>query len=517
MCGGGVDLGGVDLGGVDLSECRSLAMSLWLTGWGLEQNALMRTMSVSSPGRTAEPPSGARGSRAFRPPAPRPGYGDLSRIEVALTLRDNPLRLWRDRHFALPVVSGEGLLGFGMVISEPRLIRHVLVDNVANYRKDDLQLRVLSPGLGDGLLTAEGEDWRRVRRIVAPLFTPRRVAIWAAGMQRAVERNVRSMAALRRGRVRDISHEMTRLTYDVLAETLFSNALPGGADAFSQALTRYMNTQGRIDPLDLINAPRWVPRLGRLLAEPAIRYFSDEVRRIVADRQALVARGAAPPDDLLTALLTARDAETGEALSDVEVGANIVTFIAAGHETTANLLTWAFYLLASAPQVREAVEREADAVAADPVAAALAPAGMPMTRAVIDETLRLYPPVASMSRVAIAEDRALGVEIPKGALTVIAPYVLHRHRALWAEPDLFDPSRFLPGEREKIDRHAFLPFGAGPRVCVGAQFALVEATLAIGAVCRALRLDYAGERPPEPIQRITLRPRDGMPMAFRPR
>jgi cytochrome P450 len=465
----------------------------------------------------AFPPATGGEPLLFRPPAPRPGYGDLSRIEVALTLRDNPLRIWRDRHFALPVVAGEGLLGYGLVISEPRLIRHVLVDNVANYRKDDLQLRVLSPGLGDGLLTAEGEDWRRVRRIVAPLFTPRRVAVWAEGMQRAIQRSVRRMAALRRGRVRDIAHEMTRLTYDVLAETLFSNALPGGADAFSDALTRYINTQGRIDPLDLINAPRWVPRIGRLLAEPAIRYFSDEVRRIVADRQALVASGAAAPDDLLTALLTARDAETGESLSDVEVGANIVTFIAAGHETTANLLTWAFYLISQAPAVREAVEREADEVAADPVAAALAPNGMPVIRAVIDETLRLYPPVASLSRVAIAEDRALGVEIPKGALTVIAPYVLHRHRALWAEPDRFDPSRFMPGAREKMDRYAFLPFGAGPRICVGAQFALVEASLAIAAICHAMRLDHAGAKPPDPIQRITLRPRDGMPMALRPR
>ncbi len=477
----------------------------------------MRAMSISSRDTRAAGRDSRRAGGAFRPPAPRPGYGELSRIEVALTLRDNPLRLWRDRHFALPVVSGEGLLGFGMVISEPRLIRHVLVDNVANYRKDDLQLRVLSPGLGDGLLTAEGEDWRRVRRLVAPLFTPRRVAVWAAGMQRAIERNVRRLAALRRGRVRDIADEMTRLTYDVLAETLFSNALAGGADAFSQALTRYMNTQGRIDPLDLVNAPRWVPRLGRLLAEPAIRYFSEEVRRIVAGRQAMVQDGATPPDDLLTALLDARDAETGEALSDVEVGANIVTFIAAGHETTANLLTWAFYLLSSAPDVRQAVEREADAAGADPVAAALEPGGMPMTRAVIDETLRLYPPVASLSRVAIAEDRALGVEIPRGALVVIAPYVLHRHRALWVDPDLFDPSRFLPGARERIDRHAFLPFGAGPRVCVGAQFALIEAILAIGAICRSLRLDHAGDRPPEPIQRITLRPRDGMPMALRPR
>jgi cytochrome P450 len=375
-----------------------------------------------------------------------------------------------------------------------------------------LQLKILSPGLGDGLLTAEGDAWKRARRTVAPLFTPRRVAELAKAMKPPVDAHVARLQRRRPGHVLDVSQLMTTLTFDVLAETLFSNVITGGAESFGAALSRYFETQGKVDPLDIFDAPSWLPRFGRIRAQPSIDFFQRTVRDIVASRMDLMARGEEPPPDLLSALIAARDPENGNGLSDTEVGANIVTFIGAGHETTANVLTWSLYLLARAPDVRHAVECEADAAGDDVVAAALDPQRLAMTRAVLEEAMRLYPPVATLTRRARLADVAAGVEIPAGALVVIPPYVIHRHKKLWDQPNRFMPERFLPGSRERIDRHAFLPFGAGPRVCVGLQFAMVEAMIALSVLTRALRFDYAGANEPEPMQRITLRPKDGMPM-----
>ena len=451
-------------------------------------------------------------SRPFRPPAPQPHADQLNRLQLLLALRSNPLTIWRRAHFEELHLSGPGMFGYGVFLANPKAIRHVLVDNVANYRKDDLQLRVLSPGLGDGLLTAEGDAWKRARRTVAPLFTPRRVAALAKAMQAPVDVHVAKLARRRPGHVLDVSNLMTTLTFDVLAATLFSNVIDGGAEAFGAALSRYFETQGRIDPLDIFNAPSWIPRMGRIMAQPSINFFERTVREIVAARNAMIADGKPAPADLLTALIAARDPENGQGLSEVEVGANIVTFIGAGHETTANVLTWALYLLARSPHVLEEVEREADAAGDDIVAAALDGDRLAMTRAVIEEAMRLYPPVATLTRSANEPDVADGIDIPKGALVVIPPYVIHRHKKLWDQPGHFMPQRFLPGERENIDRFAFLPFGAGPRICVGLQFAMVEAMIALTTLTRRLRFSYAAAHEPVPMQRITLRPAGGMPM-----
>jgi cytochrome P450 len=455
--------------------------------------------------------------RRRRPPAPIPAEHEFGRLELLLRLRRNPLTIWRREHFREPVVAGKSVLGYGVVLSDPAAIRHVLVDNVANYRKDELQRAILAPGLGEGLLTVEGEAWKTQRRTLAPLFTPRRVEALAKSMLAPVEAHAARMAGRRPGRVVDIGQDMTRITYDVLAETLFSNAIAGGASAFGAALTRYFETQGRIDPLDVLGAPKWLPRIGRLRARGAIGFFETQVQTIIAERQAL--RAARPaggetgqPRDLLDALLDARDPETGAGLSEAEVGANIITFIGAGHETTANALTWALYLLSLAPDIRALVEAEADAAAGDPVGAALAGERLAMTRAVIEETMRLYPPVPSLSRAAIAADVAGGVAIPKGALVIVSPYVLHRHETLWDAPGQFRPERFLPGSRETIGRYAYLPFGAGPRICIGLQFAMVEAVLVLSTLVRHLRFDHAGDAPPVPVHQITLRPQGGMPM-----
>ena len=450
----------------------------------------------------------------FHPPAPPPLREPLGTFEFLRRVRANPLATWADEHFSELIVAGEGVLGRITVVSDPAAIRYVLVDNAANYRKDDLQKRVLAPGLGKGLLTVEGEEWKLQRRTLAPLFAPRHVAGFFAAMADGAERLLRRWRR-HDGRQLDISLEMTRVTLDVLEQTIFTHGVARDPDALGRAITRYFEALGPLDPLDVFGFPDWIPRIGRFRARPALRYFDEVVGELIDARRALVERGGDAPRDILSLLLEAADPETGQGLSDVEVRANIVTFIGAGHETTANALSWSLYLLSQVPEARERIEREVDEVLGE---RAIAPDDLPrlvFTRAVIDEAARLYPPVPFMSRAAISDDWIGNLRIPKGSMVAIAPWVLHRHRRLWDDPEAFDPDRFMPERRGSIDRFAYLPFGAGPRVCIGSSFALQEAVIVLASIVRAARLELLEGHEVRPLHRVTLRPEGGLPMRLR--
>src|SRR5215218_2479606 len=450
----------------------------------------------------------------FRPPAPPPLREPLGTFEFLRRVRANPLTTWADEHFSEAIVAGEGVLGRITVVSDPGAIKHVLVDNAANYRKDELQRRIHAPGLGKGLLTVEGEEWKLQRRTLAPLFAPRHVAGFFPAMVAAGERLVRRWRR-HDGRQLDVSLEMTRVTLDVLEQTIFTQGIARDPDALGRAITRYFEALGPVDPLDVFGFPDWIPRLGRWRARPALRFFAEVVGELIDARRALIRGGGTPPRDILTLLLEAADPETGKGLSDIEVSANIVTFIGAGHETTANALSWSLYLLSQAPEVRERIEREVEAVLGERAIVPDDLSRLVFTRAVIDEAVRLYPPVPFMSRAALAEDRIGNLRIPKGSLVAIAPWVLHRHRRLWEAPEAFDPDRFMPEQRAAIDRFAYLPFGAGPRVCIGASFALQEAVVVLASVVRAARLDLLEGHLVRPLHRVTLRPQGGLPMRLR--
>ncbi|RZK96707.1 MAG: cytochrome P450, partial [Methylobacterium sp.] len=306
----------------------------------------------------------------------------------------------------------------------------------------------------------------------------------------------------------DVALEMTRVTLDVLERTIFTQGLPGDPDALGRAITRFLEAVGPIDPLDVFGVPDFVPRLGRLRARPAGRYFAEVVEELIARRKALLAAGGAP-QDLMTLLLAAQDPETGKGLTDLEVQANIVTFIAAGHETTANALTWALYCLAKDDAARERLEAEVDAAGDGDVAIE----ALPFAKAVMEEAMRLFPPVPFLSRQAIRDDRLGRIKVPRGSMVLVAPYVLHRHRTLWDDPDAFVPERFLGTNRDAIPRFAYLPFGAGPRVCIGQSFSLQEAVIVLAHIVRAVRFRMPADHPPmTPLHRVTLRPEHGLRM-----
>ncbi|WP_237477877.1 cytochrome P450 [Lichenibacterium dinghuense] len=459
----------------------------------------------------------AAAGRRPRPPAPVPLAEVPGTLALLKGLRDNPVATWTRWHFEQPIVHGRNVLGSAAVVSDPAIIRHVLVGNAANYDKGELQRRTLGGGLGTGLLLAEGEQWRAQRRALAPLFSPRHVEGFKRSMVEVADEMVGRWSSLRDGRRIDVANEMARATLRVLGRTVFSEAMSGPEDRFAHAVSAFLEAAGQLDPLDVLGMPSWVPRLAANRTRPLLRYFEEEVSAILEKRRALLASGAPAPQDILSLLLAARDPETGVGLSDDDVRANVVTFLIAGHETTSNTLTWALYLLSQHPEEREAVEREVDALMPDGRVDPTRVDDFVRTRAALEEAMRLYPPAASITREALGPDMLGTLRIKARTLVVVSPYVLHRHRTLWDAPDHFHPERFLPENRGRIDRFAFLPFGAGPRVCIAASFALQEAVILLATALRHVRFDHAPGHAVMPVQRITLRSRGGMPMMLRHR
>jgi cytochrome P450 len=445
-----------------------------------------------------------------------PRERQLGMLGLIRVLATNPLEAWTSAHFEQPIVAGGLPFARAVVVSEPGAIRRVLLENAENYRKDWMQRRVLSAGLADGLLSVEGKRWRIQRRTLAPLFARRSVIGFAPEVAAAADALVVRLRQ-RCGQTIDVMAEVTRFTLSVLERTIFSDGIGADREDIRVAMQRYFEAASRIDPFDVLNLPDFVPRPTRLHVRATLRFFEETIDSLIAARRKRRAENPEGlPRDLLTLLLEARDAETGEGLSEAEVRANVLTFISAGHETTANCLTWSLYLLSQAPEWRERVRAEAERELDKGDVSTLADR-LPVTRAVIDESNRLYPPISAISRAALGPDTLAGHAIERGTMVVIAPYVLHRHRALWTRPDAFDPGRFLPGEREQIDRFAYLPFGAGPRLCIGSPFALQEASIAVAMLAKNFTWDLALGHRVRPIQKMTLRPADGMPMVLQER
>jgi cytochrome P450 len=449
---------------------------------------------------------------AYIPPAPRPQPRPLGPIALIRTLKRNPLECWATQHFEQPIVSGGLPIGHVLLVHEPRSIRHVLLDNAANYRKDHLQRRILSAGLSEGLLSAEGEQWRVQRKVLAPMFARKRVLKFGSAMTGAAQHLMERWGRLGDGATIEVGPEMAKVTLDVLERTIFSDGFGSNAEAIRIAMATYFNTIGKISPLDVLGVPDFVPRLSRVRIRSTLNFFESEVEKVISARRRILAkRPDDAPNDLLTHLLQAFDSET-EGITEGELRSNILTFVAAGHETTANTLTWAMFLLSQSREWRQRVEEEVDRELTEG-ATALSDR-LVETRAVIEETIRLYPPIAAISRVALDDDE-LGCErVRRGSLIVISPYVLHRHRLLWHRPNVFDPRRFLGIDRSTIDRFAYLPFGVGPRKCIGSTFALQEATLVLATIVKNFSFELTPGHAVWPTLRVTLRPANGLPMVI---
>ncbi|WP_425993041.1 cytochrome P450 [Brevundimonas sp. TWP2-3-2] len=448
----------------------------------------------------------------FRPWSPPRRAQPLPLVPFLYQSWRDPLLIWSRRHFEEPQMFGRSRFGAVLVVNTPAGVRHVLTDNAANYEKGRLQRIVLGPLLADGLLLTEGDQWRRARRLLAPLFTPARMAALTARMAEVCAARVRTWNLGSATGVLEVDSQMSTLTFEILSATMFSDDLQDDAAAFEAALNRFLDIGARIDPLDVLGAPHWIPRLGRLMSGDSGLFFERRVASLVAARRAAIASGAPAADDLLTALLSTHD-ETG-GLTDHEVAANILTFILAGHETTARALGWTLHLLSRSPHVLERLK--AEALLLDVSRPDWAD-DLPWTRAVLDETMRLFPPAPTMARRALGPDVINGQAIEEGTAVVISPWILHRHTLLWEDPEAFQPERFLPENRKSIDRYAYLPFSAGPRVCIGAAFAVQEAVIALATILREAEIEPTSGPEPVPTQRVTLRPSKPMKLRIRRR
>lgn len=452
---------------------------------------------------------------------PAPG----ERLPVRVPLATEPLGIWGSARAArrnvlslvpeiathAPILSGTTGRRWHMVM-DPDTLRHILRDRVADYPKSVVTKLILGPAIGNSMFVAEGAEWLWQRRTAAPVFSHRNVAalgpVMTAAAQRAVDRIDRDRHG---GRAVDVFDAMVTATFEVIADVTFSDdgAFDGGA--VHRAIEAYIGQTARVSLLDVLGAPAWLPRPHRIAQSGQMRAM-----KAMADRAILSRKTARPKPvpDLLDLLMAGEDPASQRKMTLDELRDNLLTFIVAGHETTALTLAWSLYLLAFDPAIQDRARDEAQALLQGRAATAADVAGLPSIRRIVDEALRLYPPAAFLSRTAQTDDTLLGREVRKGDSVILPIYALHRHHALWQNPDRFDPSRFA--DPRAIDRYAYLPFGDGPRVCIGANFALQEAVIILATLLSRFRFAPIAGRDPKPVMILTLRPEGGVWLDVQP-
>jgi cytochrome P450 len=398
-------------------------------------------------------------------------------------------------------------------INHPEGVERLLHDNHRNYSKDVPTFGTLKLFLGNGLFTSDGEFWRRQRRLAQPAFHRRRVAAFGELMTEATEEMLeRWQARATPGQPLDAATEFMRLTMEVVTRALFSTSVERDVETIGRAIATLLNdvtfrfTFPFYPPLRVPT-----PRNRRFLAARAT--LDGIVYRIIAERR----RRPAEHDDLLALLMEARDEQTGQGMSDKQLRDEVVTLFLAGHETTANTLTWTSYLLSTHVAVERRLRAEIDETLKGRVPTAADVPNLTYTRMVIDETLRLYPPAWITNRRAIEDDTVCGYHIPADATVSISPYVTHRDPTLWENPEGFDPDRFAPERAAERPHYAYFPFGGGPRQCIGKGFALLESTLMMALLVQRCSLHLVPGRRVETEAMATLRPRYGMWMTAHPR
>ncbi|WP_026605943.1 cytochrome P450 [Methylocapsa acidiphila] len=423
-------------------------------------------------------------------------------IEFIRRLREDRLSVIAPESYRRNLIRNRIFFLDSFVVNKPEYIEHVLLSNHRNYVKSQLARTLLGPLLGNGLLLSEGAFWRRQRAIAAPAFQPKRVG----GFVDVMAAEAQAMAEDWSGRREpfDVAAEMMALTLTIIARTMFSTAIAGEIETVRQLMDQVVAQPPNL--LDLFGLPRWLPRSQPKNYRAAVRAFDALVSRIIAERRAQ----GVDHGDLLSMLLSARDPESGEGMSDKQLRDEILTFFVAGHETTANALSWTWHLLAQYPDVEAKLRAELARVLGGRAPNFADLAELQYTRMVIEEAMRLYPPAHTISRTALREDWIGGVRIPAGAVIFINVYVTHRNPNLWPEPERFDPERFAPEAVAKRHRFAYLPFGGGPRVCIGNGFAMAEAQTILATLAQRCRLRPAPDHEVKPIGLVTLRPKDGV-------
>jgi cytochrome P450 len=432
----------------------------------------------------------------FVPPVPKPPSAPLPMRAFLRAIRENALTIWPEAAYHDDFTERRLLGGKQVLLNTPDAIHHVLVDNDSNYRRSPASIRILRPLIGNGLLLSMGEAWRLQRRTIAPALAPRVIPLLCRHIMAATEEALDTLDQ----QSMNLQAFLQTLTLDIAGRSMFSLETRKYGAAMRTLLTEFGERHARPHLFDML-LPAAIPTLRDWRRARFSKRWMHLIETMMHERTASPNPDEAPRDlfDLLTA---ARDPETGAGFSPAELRDQVATLILAGHETTAVTLFWACMLLARSESTQHWL---ADELSGIDLTEPGVQSRLIRTRAVVNETLRLFPAAYALVRAAILPDQIGSLNLPRGSVVMIAPWVLHRHHALWTDPGAFDPARFMP-DAPPPPRFAFMPFGAGPRICVGAQFAMAEAILVLASLLQRFHIALDDPRPVMPVAVVTTQP-----------
>ena len=454
-------------------------------------------------------------SATFRPPTIHLDTSTSGLIGFLRAMIRNPVSAIPQAAFEQPVtvvpIAGQPII----FISDAHLLEEILIKRPQDFPKSMVDERILKPALGDGLITAVGEDWRWKRRLAAPYFTP-------MALEKQIPNMVRPFVDLAHTwrahadpeHPKDISSDMIMATLEVINGVLFSRANAMDIKGLAQSINTYLNNISWVIVLACLRAPTWLPHPGKSKFQSA----RDQSRQWAENPINQRLRPDSDFDDICAELIAASDPQSGKRMSHRDMVDMVLTLVAAGHETTGNAMTWASYCLAMQPDLQDALREEILAVTkGDPNSLTRTKlAELKLLEAFLRETLRLYPPVSIMGRQTTQKETFAGKTYPPGTTLFLPTYAILRHSAYWDEPDLFNIDRFLGDRAKQIPRSIYLPFGAGPHICIGATFAMMEMLVALSTLLPQVRFSPSADTQCQPVHQITLRPKGGLKLMITP-
>lgn len=450
---------------------------------------------------------------AFIPPYPKRHKKEINPFQALYYARKDLLSLWDEDAFSDEFMSQKILKQHVFVANCPEIIRYVMVENKDNYERKSPQMkRALEPLLGDGLFISDGKTWASRRRIQTPLFDNAHIQMYSKTMVSTIVEMADNWESQGNGATIEAHTEMAKLAAEIIARTLFGEKLGAeNSEAVVNAFADYQSVVKQMALSNFLGLPDWMPNVNAKIgkAKVAGQTIHNAVDAIIA-----LAEKGGHEGTMVAELLKANKMESGEDLMTREQIRNeIIVLFMAGHETTANVLAWTWYLISQAPDVEEKLHQELTEVLNGRTPEYADVENLKYTRAILDETMRLYPPVPILSRQALKDDDIRGRKVPAGSLMLIVPWLVQRHKKFWKNPDSFMPERFLPSA-EKPKKFTYLPFSAGPRVCIAKSFGITESVLAIAIIAQRFRLTLPPNADVKHECRLTLRPKGKLPMTM---